>query len=115
MSNLTPGVQGVMQCSTGSGCSLHSAGHGTFSLQTRVTSATPSKWRDGIVTAVTPGGWIAIALLDDAALLKDAAPRAGARQPAASATWVWNHSDLTSVVAVGEPVALHWLYSALAI
>ena len=67
-------------------------------IQQRVSAATPSKWRDAIVTAVTHTGWVAITTLDDHATV-----------------WVWNHADLGSSASVGDPVALHGVYHVLAI
>lgn len=100
MTNLTPGVTGVMQCDSTSGepCLHHGAGHTMHALQERVTSATPSKWRDGLVSHVSAGGWIGIDLLDTG-----------------ETEWVWNHADLTASIPVGAPVALHAVYHALAV
>jgi hypothetical protein len=100
MTNLTPGVHEVMQCerAPGDSCLSRSAGHAMHALQERVTSATPSRWRDGIVSHVTAGGWIGIDLLETG-----------------ETVWVWNHADRTASVAAGQPVALHALYHALAI
>jgi hypothetical protein len=67
-------------------------------LQQRVTAATPSKWRDGIVRSVSSNGWIAIDLI-----------------VAAETVWVWNHVDRSQSLRVAEPVAVHALYHALAI
>jgi len=97
MSNLKPGVVEVMQCSsavTGT-CDKTGPGHVLRPMQERIAAATPSKWRDGIVTSVSDG-WLAVSFV-------------GSDETA----WVWTHTapaDLT----IGQPVALHSLYSTLA-
>ena len=79
------------------------AGHVVTAIRERVTAATPSKWRDGIVVHAASsrgigGSWIGIDLLDPP-----------------DTVWVWNHADLTAAVSIGVPVALHELYDTLAI
>ena len=86
------------ECSQGHTCSGSAPGHALPLIQQRVSAATPSKWRDAIVTAVTHTGWIAITTLDDH-----------------TRVWVWNHADLGAVASVGDPVALHDVYHVLAI
>jgi hypothetical protein len=100
MTNLTPGVQNVMQCDGLhlDGCASQAAGHELLPLQARVLAATPSQWRDGVVRGVTADGWIAIAPLDGA-----------------DTVWVWNHTDRVASLPLGTPVAVHGVYHALAI
>ncbi len=100
MSKLTPRVVAPMLCahSTGETCTSSAAGHTVSAIRERVTAATPSKWRDGIVAHATSGNWIGIDLLESP-----------------DTVWVWNHADLGATVAIGEPVALHELYDTLAI
>ncbi|HEV7951227.1 MAG TPA: hypothetical protein VGP24_15805 [Glaciihabitans sp.] len=99
MTNLTPGVQNAMHCDSVDGlCTGSGAGHGLLALQARVTAATPSKWRDGIVRSAAADGWVSIAPLDSDELV-----------------WVWHHRDLSDALLPGSPVALHSLYHALAI
>ncbi|QNE46764.1 hypothetical protein F1C58_07515 [Glaciihabitans sp. INWT7] len=105
MSNTTPPVTATMRCahSPGAACTSAAAGHAVSAIRDRVTAATPSKWRDGLVVHVSAtdaagGSWLAVALFE---------------QP--EFAWVWNHGDLSTVVSVGEPVALHELYDTLAI
>ncbi|MFM9918002.1 hypothetical protein [Lacisediminihabitans sp. H27-G8] len=105
MSSTTPPVTATMLCThaPGTACTSAVAGHAVSAIRDRVTAATPSKWRDGLVVHVSSigaigGSWLAVALLD---------------QP--DAVWVWNHDDLSSVVSIGEPVALHELYDTLAV
>lgn len=104
MTNLTPGVRNVMLCQsdsdlgTASACTHGGAGHATLAIQERVTAATPSKWRDGIVRDVSTGGWIAIDLIESG-----------------ETEWVWNHADRTKSLPVGQPVSLHALYHVLAL
>jgi hypothetical protein len=100
MTNLTPGVQQVMRCSTAAGeaCTQHGAGHALLPLQERVTAATPSKWLDGIVTSVSADGWLGVDLLEGT-----------------ETVWLWHHADLTASARPGQPVAVHALYHALAV
>ncbi|WP_213814261.1 hypothetical protein [Glaciihabitans sp. dw_435] len=101
MTHLTPGVRNVMLCETSSDCTscTHGgAGHAILAIQERVTAATPTKWRDGIVRDVSAGGWIAIDLIESG-----------------DTEWVWNHADRTGSLTVGQPVALHALYHVLAL
>ena len=102
MSSLKPKVQNPMLCisTDGEACSGHGAGHALSAMHGRLASATPSKWRDGIAGYPTVDGWIPIELLE-----ADAADN--------HTVWVWNHAP--SLVAPGEPVALHSVYSALAV
>jgi hypothetical protein len=97
MSNLKPGVEQVMQCSSASGatCDKAGPGHSLRPLQERIAAATPSKWRDGIVLSVSEG-WIGVALLDSDEV-----------------AWLWTH-DTPAGLTSGQPVALHALYSTLA-
>ena len=78
-------------------CEAVAPGHRLQSIQERVASATPAKWADGIVTAVSGSGWISVALLADDSVAR-----------------IWNHEDLTEVLEVGSPVALHAVYDVLA-
>jgi len=99
MTKLTPGVHDVMPCqSSAAFCSTHDAGHALLPIQSRAANATPSRWRDSIVTDVDADGWITLRALDGDETVR-----------------VWNHSDLSEIVSIGEPVALHELYHALAI
>jgi len=100
MTNLTPGVRNAMQCDgiDGSSCEGHGAGHEILALQARVTAATPSKWRDALVVSVSTDGWIALGIVETG-----------------ETTWAWNHRDLTEIITVGTPVALHGIYHTLAV
>lgn len=105
MTSLKPGVQHSMklinatQCNSahGESCVDHGPGHAMRTLHERVSAATPSKWRDGIVSTVSADGWIALEMLETD-----------------ERVWVWNHVDRTASVTVGQPVALHAIYHALA-
>ncbi|MFF1876968.1 hypothetical protein [Leifsonia sp. NPDC058230] len=88
--HLLNGCGGVM-------CAESGAGHELSFLQRRVASATPSKWRDAVVTLVLPDGWVQLTTIDDQ-----------------ESVWVWQHSDLTGALHSGEPVALHEVYHVLA-
>jgi len=72
-------------------------GHSVSVIQSRLASATPSKWVDAVVVAISAAGWIEIAGITTT-----------------SSEIVWNHADLTGSVAVGDPVALHSVYNVLA-
>jgi hypothetical protein len=85
------------QCN-GEDCTEFAPGHAIPLIQERVAAATPSKWRDAIVTAVLPNGWLVLTAVDDGSLLR-----------------VWHHADLGSIVRPGEPVALHRVYNVLAV
>ena len=105
MTNLTPPVTDTMLCrpSAGQCCTSSAVGHAVSAIRERVTAATPSKWRDGIVGhAPSAGGiggsWIGIDLLDSP-----------------DTVWLWNHADLSAAMSIGEPVSLHELYDTLAI
>ncbi|MCU1584378.1 MAG: hypothetical protein JWM49_934 [Microbacteriaceae bacterium] len=106
MSNLTPQVQVAMLCSHSDedSCVLTEAGHTVSAIRLVVSAATPSKWRDGIVTRVSgDSGWLRVDLLEPSA------------DGEAGTVWVWNHSDLSTLLRTGEPVALHALYGILAV
>jgi hypothetical protein len=105
MTNLTPGAAAIMLCTPehGEACVSRAPGHGLSALQERVAGATPSKWRDGLVSHVSSGGWIGIDVLEP-------------RDPDRNETvWVWSHTDLTASVWRGLPVAVHVLYHTLAV
>ncbi|MGO4690780.1 hypothetical protein [Glaciibacter sp. 2TAF33] len=110
MTNLTPGVAAVMQCTHahGESCASSAPGHTLSALQERVAAATPSKWRDGLVSHVSAGGWVGVELLQP--------NEAGAGETVGGETvWVWSHSDLTASVSPGLPVAVHAIYHTLAV
>jgi hypothetical protein len=122
MSNLTPQVQVAMLCSHSDGdvCASTEVGHSVSAIRRIVSGATPSKWRDGIVTGVSGdspehghAGWLRIELLEPSAPSK---PGTGEPETGEAGTvWVWNHSDLSTALRAGEPVALHALYGILAV
>jgi hypothetical protein len=89
--HLLNGCAGVM-------CEESGAGHALSFLQQRVASATPTKWRDAVVSIVLPDGWVQLTTIDDQ-----------------ETVWVWHHSDVTGAVHPGEPVALHEVYHVLAL
>jgi hypothetical protein len=66
-------------------------------IQRRLASATPSKWRDVIVTRVGQDGWIELA---------DFVTGATAR--------VWHHDSLAGAANPGDPAALS-AYNVLAL
>jgi hypothetical protein len=79
-------------------CASTAPGHGLPQIQERVASATPSKWVDALVIAVSASGRIDVAVLSDDSTLS-----------------LWNHSDLTGSVSVGDPVGVHSVYDVLAV
>ncbi|MET0974246.1 MAG: hypothetical protein ABWX82_01090 [Leifsonia sp.] len=98
MSNLKPGVAGVMTCAVGhAACDAHASGHAISPIRERAALATPSKWRDALVVGVDADGWIAVDLFDTD-----------------ERVWAWHHEDLTDSIRVGQPVALHGVYDVLA-
>lgn len=100
MSRLERQVAGPMACASSAGieCSQHGPGHALPAIQARVVAATPSKWRDGVVSHRGSDGWLGVDLL-------------GTGETA----WVWHHGDVTASAPIGEPVALHSLYNTLAL
>lgn len=85
----------ISVCELGEMCADTRPGHGLHALQLRLSSATPSRWRDALVTHVRDDGWVGVATLDGEHVA------------------LWNHGDLAEVVSPGEPVALHGLYNVL--
>jgi hypothetical protein len=79
-------------------CSVTAPGHGISLIQERLAAATPGKWADAVVVAVSAAGWIEVAVLsDDTTLI------------------LWNHADNTDTISVGDPVAVHPVYDVLAV
>lgn len=78
-------------------CAATVPGHELSLIQERLASATPSKWADAVVVAVSSAGWIEVAVLTDDSTLM-----------------LWNHADHTDTVRVGDPVAVHAVYDVLA-
>ena len=104
MSIPAPQVFESMVCADvhGDTCSSLAAGHQISAIRARVASTTASKWRDGIVTHTPAGRWIGID-----PIYQDSGQT--------GTIWVWHHADLSSTLKLGEPVAVHELYGALAI
>lgn len=72
-------------------CASGRAGHSVLAIQERVASASPSAWRDALVTN-SGAGWIELAPIDLAVIDGDSLV-------------VWNHDELD--LTVGEPIAWH--------
>jgi protein involved in sex pheromone biosynthesis len=66
--------------------------------QDEIASADASGWRDTVVDAVTPGGWLALTTVDSDERLT-----------------AWNHSDLASALSPGDPVAINVEQHVLAV
>lgn len=79
-------------------CEPFETGYELHPIQRRAALVTRSRWRDAIVTAVRPDGWVELLDID-----VDAATR------------VWHYADLTASIAPGEPVALNAHYGVLAV
>ena len=86
------------QCVRGEDCVDFAPGHAMPFLQERVASASPTKWLDAVVDHVEADGWVALTTLNDHLR-----------------AWVWHHTDLTTLVNPGDPVAIHGLYNVLAL
>lgn len=100
MSSLERRVADPMDCASpaDSECAQHRPGHALSPIQARVVAATPSKWRDGILSHLGAGGWLGIDLLGTG-----------------ETVWVWHHGDVAASARRGEPVALHSVYNTLAL
>jgi hypothetical protein len=85
-------------CLGGDECRATEVGHGAGFMQIRLAAATPSQWRDSIVESVSVDGWVHLTTVDDQAHVS-----------------VWNHSDLTTQLRPGDPVAVHGIYNVLAV
>ncbi|MET0813268.1 MAG: hypothetical protein ABWY03_09445 [Microbacterium sp.] len=91
-------------CSTGSTCSSFAPGHALHLIQTRLASATPTEWVDGVIVSSDIAlGEVVIAPLDGSATVT--VWNAGFSQAEAAA----------SIARVGTPVAIHARYDVLAI
>ncbi len=77
-------------------CAHVTPGHTLDLMRRRLAAATPSRWQDALVTAVS-GGVAELALLESGRVLR-----------------VWNHEAIGSTVVAGDPVALHGVYGVLA-
>lgn len=83
-------------CEHGAMCQDDHAGHVLTPMRLRLATATPSGWRDAVVTAVEADGRVALALW-----------RGGEAQ-------LWQHGDLRGALVTGEVVAVHQVYGVLA-
>jgi hypothetical protein len=77
-------------------CQDDHAGHALTAMRLRLATATPSGWRDAVVTAVEPNGRITLTLW-----------RGGSAH-------VWQHADLEGALVPGDVVAVHRTYGVLA-
>lgn len=81
-------------CERGAMCVHDRAGHGLGALQLRLALATPSGWRDALVTAVESDGWVELQLWESGETVR-----------------VWHHAAVA--LDAGAPVALHERYAVL--
>jgi hypothetical protein len=84
-------------CAGGSACADVRPGHDMHAIQRRLAAATPSKWRDVIVTSVREDGWVTVSDF-------------ATGEP----TRVWHHESLAGQAETGEPAALS-SYNVLAV
>ena len=90
--------QSITQSSCGCGAMCADApGHLLTPMRLRLATATPSGWRDAVVTAVHEDGRIELAGWLDA-----------------TPSTVWQHADARDALAAGDVVALHAVYDVLA-
>lgn len=85
-------------CVHGRACSTFAPGHAVHLIQTRLASATPSEWLDGIVESVDAEGTVTVRTIADGAQLL-----------------AWNGDGAAALVSPGTPVALHERYHVLAV
>jgi hypothetical protein len=85
-------------CSCGAARDRWDGGHSLSFMQRRLAGVTSSRWRDAIVDEVASGGYIRLTAVDDGEELT-----------------VWHHADVSDLVRVGEPVAVHSVYHVLAV
>ena len=83
-------------CFLGAHCTWIGAGHSLAFAQDHIALADRRGWRDAVVHAVTPGGWISLTIVDDD-----------------SHALLWTHSDVASTLVVGEPAALNLKHHVL--
>lgn len=83
-------------CEQGRMCLDDHAGHALTPMRLRLATATPSGWRDAIVTEVLEGGVVALDYWRGGEGL------------------VWQHADLRGALVPGDVVAVHLLYGVLA-
>lgn len=78
-------------------CDNYGAGHALSFMQRRLASATPTKWRDAIVTDLAADGRVQLNTVDDGLDIV-----------------LWHHADARHLLHAGDPVALHSVYRVLA-
>jgi hypothetical protein len=83
-------------CAHGDACSTFAPGHALHLIQSRLASATPREWVDGIIEHVDADGHVFVRTLDGDPVL------------------VWS-AGLSDRDAAGSPVALHRRYHVLAV
>ena len=77
-------------CFLGADCSWIGPGHSMAFAQEEIASDDHEGWRDTVVDTVTSGGWLALTTVDSDERI-----------------FAWNHSDLLSALAPGDPVAIN--------
>lgn len=86
----------ICMCAHGSACSSFAPGHAVHLIQSRLVSATPGEWLDGLVTtADAADGSVLVHTLDGRALS------------------LWNGAGAAVALEPGTPVAFHERYHAL--
>jgi hypothetical protein len=79
-------------------CADDRPGHAMTLLRLRLAASTPRGWADAVVGLIAEGGWVQLRLWETG-----------------EERWVWHHAALTGSLHEGDPVALHEVYSVLAI
>jgi hypothetical protein len=77
-------------------CQSYANGHNMHFIHARHVGETPWGWRDGVVDALLPYGWVQIVYVDQPAVVK-----------------VWHHQPLRGLVRRGDPVRLNENWWAL--
>jgi hypothetical protein len=86
------------ECALGQECDHPAAGHSLSFMQRRLAGATSTKWLDAIVGDVSNTGRVRLTTVADGQDIV-----------------IWHHSDVSGLMQVGEPVALHAIYHVLAV
>lgn len=87
----------LCMCAIGSACTSFAPGHAVHMIQARLVAATPSEWRDALVTSVdADGGTVVITSIDDDTSIE-----------------LWNGAGAALALEVGSPVGFHPRYHVL--
>jgi len=87
----------ITVCEHGAMCIDDRPGHAMSLIRLRLAAATPSGWSDAVVRTIGADGTVELELWESGDVVR-----------------VWQHTDLSGLIAPGHPVALHGPYSVLA-